>query len=79
MRSAGSKGIADLIAYKTGSQDRLIQCKDQRAKRLWMKEKLEFAEHCKSVNKVPIWAWNSHIKGRKNGKTIILDLREIGL
>jgi Holliday junction resolvase len=76
MRSAGSHGIADIIAYKKGEKDHLIQCKNVRAKRLWKREKLELILHCETHDKVPIWAWNARLPNRKYGKTIIVDLRQ---
>jgi Holliday junction resolvase len=76
IRSAGSHGIADLIAYKSGEKDHLIQCKNVKSKRIWKREKIELIEHCKIHDKVPIWAWNYFSPQRKNGKTIIVDLRQ---
>jgi Holliday junction resolvase len=74
MRSAGSHGIADLLAYKEGHRDHLIQCKNVRKQREWKREKDELIEYCKRVDKVPIWAWNHFGERRGRGKTIIKEL-----
>ena len=79
IRSAGSHGIADLIAYKKGEKDHLIQCKNVKARRIWKLEKQELINHCNEHDKVPIWAWNYFSPYRKNGKMILMDLRQESL
>lgn len=76
IRSAGSHGVGDLIAFRRGEKDHIIQCKNNRKLRQNRKEKIALIQYCELHDKVPIWAWNHYSPNRKIGKTMILDLRE---
>jgi Holliday junction resolvase len=62
VRSANSKGLADLVALKKG-EVLLIQCKLNGL--IGSKERKEFVELAEKVGAKPIIAWKEHGKLRK--------------